>query len=140
MADLAAIMRRLADEIEKEEAGDKSKATEDRIAELERQLKREDPTPRELTEAMAEVSDEEWELIRQHRAGTTQREETTVEETTTGPVAKKTRPGRKSGSAYGWYVDDDGKVHKADIPQVYNGADEPDTVDLPDEEEETAAA
>ncbi len=134
MADLAAIMRRLADEIEKEEAGDKSKATEDRIAELEAQVKRADPTPRELTEAMAKVSDEEWELIRQHRTGTTQREETTE------PVAKKTRPGRKSGNAYGWYVDDDGKVHQADIPQVYNGADEPDTVELPDEEEETAAA
>lgn len=130
-------MRRLADEIEAEEKGEHSRAQEERIAKLEEQLKRADPSPRELEDALEEITDEELELIRQHRAGkiATPAPEPVVE--TPPAVERKTRPGRKAGNAYGWYVDDDGRVVKSDIPQVYNGEDEPDEVELP---EEAAAA
>ena len=50
---------------------------------------------------------------------------------------KKTRPGRKNGKAYGWYLDERGKVKISDVAQVYSGEDEPDEVELyPDDEEE----
>ena len=50
---------------------------------------------------------------------------------------KKIRPGRKSGKAYGWYIDDKGRVKVSDVAQVYSGEDEPDEVELyPDDEEE----
>lgn len=49
---------------------------------------------------------------------------------------KKTRPGRKSGRAYDWYVDDKGRVVVTDVATVYSGDDEPDEVETWDQEEE----
>jgi hypothetical protein len=50
---------------------------------------------------------------------------------------KKSRPGRKNGRAYGWYVDEKGKVKVSDVATVYSGEDEPDEVELyPDDEDE----
>jgi len=50
---------------------------------------------------------------------------------------RKTRPGRKAGRAYSWYVDEKGRVKVSDVAQVYSGEDEPDEVELyPDDEEE----
>lgn len=46
------------------------------------------------------------------------------------PAARKTRPGRKSGMAYQWTVDDTGKVEKLDLARVYSGPDEPDEVEI----------
>lgn len=47
------------------------------------------------------------------------------------PPAAKTRPGRKSGMAYDWTVDDDGNVVESATAIVYTGEDEPDEVELP---------
>ncbi len=136
MPNLVDLLRRLADEYEKEEKGESSAATEKRIAELEAAVKRAPADDRE--DAIEELDDDEWELIRQHRAGKDtppkpKREPKPVEE-----KPRRTRPGRKSGSPYQWYVDDDGRVQRSDIPVVYNGDDEPDEVELPDDGEDEA--
>ena len=47
---------------------------------------------------------------------------------------RRVRPGRRNGNAYQWTVDDKGKVTKLDIPSIYNGEDEPEEVELPDDE------
>lgn len=47
------------------------------------------------------------------------------------PAAKRnTRPGRKSGAAYDWFVDDDGKVVRSPTAVIYSGEDEPDEVEM----------
>lgn len=52
------------------------------------------------------------------------------------PAAKRTRPGRKSGQAYDWDVDDGGNVRRLDFGKIYSGDDEPDEVELPDDDDE----
>lgn len=47
------------------------------------------------------------------------------------PAEKQLRPGRRSGMAYDWWVDDEGQVTKLDVARVYNGEDEPDEVEIP---------
>jgi uncharacterized coiled-coil protein SlyX len=135
MTDLAKIMRRLADEIEKEEKGEQTAAaaaaTEERIAQLEAQLAKADPTVAELREAMDEVTDEEWELVKEHRAG--KKKAAPIVEEEPEPV-KAMRPGRKKGKAYQFTVDDEGRVQKTDIAHIYSGDDEPDEVELPGDE------
>ena len=132
MADLAGIMRRLADEIEREDQGDKSKATEDRIAALEEQLaKAKRARPADVDDAFEEISDEELELIREHRKGKTAPPPPAPAPEPEPVVEQKTRPGRKKGKAYAWTVDDDGGVVKTDIAHIYSGDDEPDEVPLP---------
>jgi phenylpyruvate tautomerase PptA (4-oxalocrotonate tautomerase family) len=132
------VLRDLADAYEREEEGEKSAALAAEIADLKAKV--EAAPAAKVTDALEEITEEEYELIRQHRAGTpppapaavkTPKEEK--------PTAKKTRPGRKSGSAYQWYTDDEGRVVKTDIPQVYQGADEADEVELPEEPEANAA-
>jgi hypothetical protein len=132
------MLRRLADEYEKEEKGESSAATEKRIAELEAAVKRAPADDRE--EALEELDEDEWELVKQHRAG---KETSGPKPKPKKPAAeekpKRTRPGRKSGEAYQWYLDDDNVVQRSDIPVVYNGEDEPDEVELPDDEAADAA-
>ena len=135
MADIAKVMRRLADELEKEEAGEATAATEERIAKLERQLA--NASRKDKRDALDDLTDDERALIVAHRASLEtpapepepQPEPEPVEE----PAARKTRPGRKGGQAYTWTVDDGGKVQRVDIPTIYNGPDEPDEVELADE-------
>lgn len=54
------------------------------------------------------------------------------------PATKRNvRPGRKSGAAYDWYVDDDGKVVRSPTAVIYSGEDEPDEVEmLPPEDDD----
>jgi hypothetical protein len=131
-------MKALADELEKEEEGDRTKQTEDRIQKLERELaeSRKGATKAERDDAIEELSDEEWDLVTAHRAGKTKPKDPDPE-----PEEKprRTRPGRKSGSLYEYVVDDDGRVQKVDIPTVYAGEDEPDEVEVPDDDAEAAA-
>lgn len=49
------------------------------------------------------------------------------------PEPGKTRPGRKQGMAYSWWVDEDGKVYQLDTARVWNEPDEEEQVALPDE-------
>ncbi len=51
----------------------------------------------------------------------------------------RTRPGRKSGSAYDWDVDKDGEVVPVGMARVYSGDDEPEEVELRDAEQDTDA-
>lgn len=56
------------------------------------------------------------------------------------PSGRKTRPGRKSGMAYDWYVDNDGKVVRSPTATIYSGEDEPDEVEMfPDEPDDDDA-
>lgn len=141
MPDFKKMLRDLADAYEREEDGENSQALTARIDALELKLA---AAPKdERDEALEEITDEEYELIRQHRAGTT----ATADEEAAPPVveeeppaARKTRPGRKQGTAYHWTVGEDGKVQQVDIPTIYNGPDEEAEVELPADEPEADAA
>mgnify|MGYP003343036652 CR=1 FL=1 len=62
MADIKDMLRRLADLYEAEEKAELTKAQEERIAKLEKQLAGENNDDRE--EALEEITDDEFELIR----------------------------------------------------------------------------
>ena len=118
-----------------------TKAQEERISKLEKQLAGANNDDRE--EALEEISDDEFELIRQHRASLAagaNRDDDDDEDDDGKQRGKKeekprrVRPGRRNGNAYQWTVDDKGKVTKLDIPSIYNGEDEPEEVELPDDE------
>lgn len=47
------------------------------------------------------------------------------------PGRKRYRPGRRSGNAYDFDVDDKGQVVRLDVARIYQGEDEPDRVELP---------
>lgn len=116
-------------------------ALEERIAQLEARFeaKPED----EKDEALEEITDEEYDLIRQHRAGTTPPPaDPPPADPPADPPATvpKTRPGRKQGKAYHWTVGEDGKVEQVSIPTIYNGPDEDDEVELPADEPAADAA
>lgn len=133
MPDLVKMLRDLADAYERESKGEESKALQDRIDSLESKVKETSrkATVSEREEAFEEISDEEMELIRQHRAGTTAPPVAVAGGSTggsTGGSATKTRPGRKKGQAYQWTVDEKGAVQKTDIAHIYSGEDEPDEV------------
>ena len=114
---------------------EREKALEARLEQLEARFKEKPADERQ--EALEEISDEEYDLIMQHRKGKEEPEPTPEPEPQPEPepVAAKTRPGRKSGKVYPWTVDDSGNVMRVDIPIVYSGADEDDLVPLPTKEE-----
>lgn len=133
MPDLVKMLRDLADAYERESKGEESKALQDRIDSLEAKVKETSrkATATEREEAFEEISDEEMELIRQHRAGTTTPPvvaDPPVDPPVDPPATAKTRPGRKKGQAYQWTVDEKGAVQKTDIAHIYSGPDEPDEV------------
>ena len=142
MADIKDMLRRLADLYEAEEKAELTKAQEERIAKLEKQLAGANNDDRE--EALEEITDDEFELIRQHRAplaaGANREDDDQDDDEDQKPLANKEekprriRPGRRNCNAYQWTVDDKGKVTKLDIPSIYNGEDEPEEVELPDDE------
>lgn len=48
-------------------------------------------------------------------------------------TTRRKRPGRKSGAAYDWYVDEEtGDVVRSPVAIVYSGEDEPDEVEMLD--------
>lgn len=148
MADIKEVLRRVVDELD----------TEDRNA-LLLELKDKKLTSRELVEAIrnlppeerAEVRDAFLEVANETKSekGAADKLEDDAEkdeeakgvegddDETKKEKKRKTRPGRKNGRAYAWYVDEKGKVQVSDVARVYSGEDEPDEVDLyPDDEEE----
>lgn len=53
---------------------------------------------------------------------------------------KRVRPGRKSGGAYDFDVDEStGKVVKLDVARIYSGEDEPDEVEIAEREADAAS-
>lgn len=114
-------------------------AFEQRIAGLEERFK--DQPLAEQQDALGDLTEAERKLISDHRAGRQAIEKDTEQierEEKEDKPTRKTRPGRKSGSIYEYTVDGDGRVQRVDIPTVYSGADEPDEVELPDDEEQAA--
>ena len=138
--DLVAALRKTLDEWDQAAAGsEKEAALEDRLARIEASLTQKAKTGDEQAEdALDDLTDDERELIRAHRAATKPAPQA-VEEPEDKPEPKRrTRPGRKKGNAYQWTVDDNGNVQKTDIAHIYSGEDEPDEVEIPEPEEEAA--
>lgn len=140
--DMVKMLRDLADAYEKEarleQEGESTKAIEERIERLEQGVKGADRA--DVEDAIEELSEDEWELVQQHRAaGAAKPKPKAKAKVEEEERPRRTRPGRKSGSAYQFHVDDDGRVHRTDIAHIYNGEDEPDEVELPDDDEHEAA-
>lgn len=145
MADMKEILRRLLEEVDKEEKDELldslkgKKLTGEELLEAIRGLPPE--ARKEVREALADVKEEleeeEEKKPKVRKAELTDEEKEEEEEEEKKPKTR-TRPGRKSGRAYGWWVDDKGEVIPLDIARIYSGEDEPDTVELlpKDEEEE----
>lgn len=146
--DIKEIFRRVIDQLDEEEQKD-----------LLTQLKDKKLTGKEIADAIRELPEDEKASIREaflsvtdssnpdpatkREAGKLEDEAEKEEEEGGLPVDEKdkkkskSRPGRKNGRAYGWYVDEKGRVKVSDVATVYSGEDEPDEVELyPDEEEE----
>ena len=139
LPDLVKMLRDLADAYEKESKGEADSELRKEIAALKEQIAAKPKAERE--EAFEEISDEELELIRAHRAGLAAPPPPAPAAEPPPPAAEtRTRPGRKKGKAYGWTVDDAGSVVKTDIAHIYSGEDEPDEVELPPADAEAAAA
>lgn len=126
-------LRELATQIEKDEQADRDEEAKQKLAKLESAALSEDD--RELLEwarkFRAELEkDEQGDPPAAPKPAAKTKEEP---EPKPEPAAKKTRPGRKSGMAYQWTVDEAGKVERLDMARVYSGPDEPDEVELDDE-------
>jgi len=149
-ADVKEVLRRVLDELDAEERNElltelkDKKLTSKELVDAIRELP---PDARaEVRDAFLEVSaqtggekgaakqlekDAEHEEEQRGVEGEERKEEPVEEK------KRKTRPGRKNGRAYGWYIDERGRVKVTSVAQVYSGEDEPDEVDMyPDDEEE----
>jgi hypothetical protein len=147
MADIKEALRRLLKELDAEEKdellqslqGKKLTAQEllEAIKELPPEARKE---VREVFYGIQEEIDEEQtdeEKTKTTKTKATDENDDKNEEDETTKSKRKTRPGRKSGRAYGWWIDEDGKVIPLDIARIYSGEDEPDEVELlPEDKEE----
>lgn len=139
-SDIRTILTRLLKELDSEEEKELleslkgKKLTHEELLEAIRSMPPEHR--KEVREALAEVKEEieEEEETKPKPKPTAEEEEEEEEET---KPKNRTRPGRKSGKAYGWWVGEDGEIVKLDIARIYTGEDEPDEVEmLPKDEEE----
>lgn len=136
MADVKAALRRLLDELDAEDQRTTADDLNRRLGELEqRQGFSRDELHAELDtwlEARLTRLEAEWDA--NEGAAETEPEPEPATEPP-GEPRRRTRPGRRSGSVYNWTVDDEsGKVVKLDIARVYDGPDEPERVELDDDE------
>lgn len=145
--DIKEIFRRVIDQLDEEERND-----------LLLELKDKKLSGKELADAIRELPEDEKAAVREvfisvaektggpaekKEAGKLEDEAEKEEEQQGAPVdetktekKRKARPGRKNGRAYGWYVDEKGRVKVSDVATVYSGDDEPDEVELYDDGEE----
>lgn len=150
MADIKKVLSRLLEELDaedKDELLDELKNRKITAAELVDAIKSLPPESRkEVRAALIEV---EEEIEEEEEDSTTSKkkvrksesddvdEDDNDEEDGKKKTKARTRPGRKSGHAYDWWVDEDGKLVRLDIARVYSGPDEPDKVEmLPVDEDE----
>jgi hypothetical protein len=141
---LRTVLARIARELEDEEAKDEIQELRDALAEGKK------VSIADIRDAISEAPPEERAQLRQILAEEMDGEPAPVADPPkpkrgkkadppTPPPAdgRKTRPGRKSGMAYDWFVDDDGKVVRLPTATIYSGEDEPDEVEMfPDDEDE----
>lgn len=118
MPDLVTLLRRLADEYEKEEAGEQSATDKARLDKLEEQVAAasKGSSAEERIDAVTDLTDEEWELLQAHRAGNKLPSPPPPDPEDKQEV--KLRRERLTRS----------------IPRIHNGDDEPDTVEYEDAE------
>lgn len=142
--DLKALLRQALEQVEEQEKSDELEARLQRIEQHRGPL-----TGAELVSALRGLSDDELAELRgtvlESRA---RRELERRDDDGDGgdggkpadagdggkPPAKRKRPGRKAGAAYDFDVDDDGRVIPLEVARVYTGDDEPDEVELPDDD------
>ena len=142
------ILRKLADEIESDEKAEHEdaqrrkleelearafseddRAALDRIKKLVAELDEDDAKDEDEKEDDEGEDDDELEARRLKRKAKRKAKPAEDEDEDEKP-APKTRPGRKRGAAYDWDVDEDGEVRRLDVARIYDGDDEPDTVEL----------
>lgn len=145
--DIKEIFRRVIDQLDEEERND-----------LLLELKDKKLSGKELADAIRELPEDEKAAVREvfisvaektggpaekKEAGKLEDEAEKEEEKQGLPVEgketekkRKSRPGRKNGRAYGWYVDEKGRVKVSDVATVYSGDDEPDEIELYDDGED----
>jgi hypothetical protein len=119
----------------------REQAIEERMDALEKRFNAKPEEERK--DALDDLSDEERELIRAHRAGGGRQNDDDGgdegdDEGDEETKKKRTREGRRNGQVYTWTTDDDGRVQRLDIPTVYRGEDEPERVELPAADDEAA--
>ena len=136
----SADLRRLADELDRD---DERVTIEALRAEVE-ELKGRKPSREEIVSVLAELDDDERaELGLPVRETEEIEEEAEPKRKRKGKLqaapepeqeqeAPKLRPGRKSGNAYAWDVDEQGQVVGLNHAKVYMGEDEPDEVEIPE--------
>lgn len=147
---LKEILRKLADEIEADEEGEKAEQQRKELEDLKakalsdddravldraRALLAELDAERDADDGERDEKKDDDEAKAKPKPKPKQKAKADDDE---APPAKPTRPGRKSGDAYDWWVQDDGTVVKLDVARVYDGPDEPDEVELPDSEAEAS--
>ena len=133
MPDMKKLLRDLADAYEQEEKGESDAELRREIAELKEAIAARPKA--EQVEGMEEITDEEYEIIRQHRAAAAAPPPPAADPPAADPPPeRKTRPGRKQGMVYHYDVDDQGQVVPVDIPRVWSNADEDDEVEIPEKD------
>jgi hypothetical protein len=145
--DIKKLLRTALDEVEREEQHDELESRFKALEERKPELRLGD-----LVSALENASDEELDALEHTVLADLVREARKEQETgappeedggaagggggraAPPPPEPRKRPGRRSGMAYDWWVDDDGRVTKLDVARVYTGEDEPEEVELPAEE------
>ncbi len=127
----AAHLRRWADDLDAEDRAEKEAALEQRVDRIEEGNALTEAERTELVElrhklaALEEADDREAD---------DEKPTDEIVETTDEPDEDEkpalTRPGRKSGAAYDWYVGEDGQIIQSETAIVYSGEDEPESVPL----------
>lgn len=146
MADVKQALTKLLREMEAEDEIEERSALVARIEALEaRGEAGAQITTAQIIAALEAASDDELEAlhgtvvdrlareVEERREAAANEEPPPVEEPPP-PAKAKTRPGRRQGQAYNWWVDEDGNVVQLDVARIYNEPDEPDEVELPGEE------
>lgn len=137
-SDIRKILSRLLDELDKEEKDELlenlkgKKLTGEELVAAIKELPPE--SRKEVREALADVKEEIEEEEEEGKSKSKKKDDEDEEEETDDGKKKKskarTRPGRKSGRAYSWWIDEKGEIVQLDIARVYSGEDEPDEVEM----------
>jgi hypothetical protein len=139
-------LRRWADEMDAEERGERESALEEKVDKLEQRLSDQglSAEDRELLtqarerlaalDAAAASNGDDPQGDGSDGTSSQGRGDGSHAGDEGGARRAKTRPGRKSGAAYDWTINDDGEVEQLDVAQVYGGEDEPERVELDDGE------
>lgn len=125
----------LRDALDRSDAEEKEEELEGRFAKIDARLEelanRPNPDQDELDALQKQLRETREELDALKKANDDDDNNPPPTDDDNDPPKPKTRAGRKSGNAYDWDVDDDGKVVRLDMAKVYTGEDEPDEVEVP---------